>query len=244
MTVSRTGQLSYNRGVRQLYDLQELDWKIAGAEKSLAEVRAHLADDSAITSIKERHQQLQARLQETEQARRAAERTVSEIQDSLALIESRLFGGAITSARELTAAQEERDFKLGQLREEEDKLLEQMVEVEDVQSSHRDAAESLSKLEAERPGLEAEMRGSEESLTRELGEFGRSRDGIVPTIPSDALSRYESLLKRKNGQAVAKVERGTCQGCRLALTTMELQRARNARGLVHCSSCQRILYVV
>ena len=236
--------MSYNRGVRQLYELQELDWKIAGAEKSLTEVRVQLADDSVITSIKERHQQLEARLQETEQARRAAERTVSEIQDSLARIESRLFGGAITSARELTAAQEERDFKLGQLREEEDKLLEQMVEVEDVQSSHRDAAESLSKLEAERPSLEAKLRGSEESLTRELGELGRSRDGIVPTIPSDALSRYESLLKSKNGQAVAKVERGACQGCRLALTTMELQRARNARGLVRCSSCQRILYVV
>ena len=41
-----------------------------------------------------------------------------------------------------------------------------------------------------------------------------------------------------------KVERGMCQGCRLALSTMELQRARSARGVVQCSSCRRILYVV
>ena len=55
---------------------------------------------------------------------------------------------------------------------------------------------------------------------------------------------YESLLKTRDGSAVAKVERGMCQGCRLTLPTLELQRARSSEGIARCGSCGRILYVV
>ena len=46
--------------IKQLYDLQELDWELSASEKSLAEVRARLADDSALVSTKKRLERLES----------------------------------------------------------------------------------------------------------------------------------------------------------------------------------------
>ena len=230
--------------VKQLFDLQQLDWKILDLEKSLAEVRARLADDSALTSANELLERLVAQLDDLTTRRRAVERTIAELQERLKIVESRLYGGAVTNPRELSAAEEERDFILRQQREEEDKLLEIMVEMEDVQSEQGQAIEALAKLEAETPAEKSDLLKQEERFASELTVLGQDRDRFVPTVPPKLRSLYESLRESKNGLAVAKVERGMCQGCRLALSTMELQRARGSQDVVQCSSCRRILHVV
>ncbi|MCH7800532.1 MAG: methyltransferase domain-containing protein [Chloroflexi bacterium] len=50
--------------VRQLYDLQLLDWDIQEREKSLNEIRARLADDSKRIAAKQRIDRIAARLTE------------------------------------------------------------------------------------------------------------------------------------------------------------------------------------
>ena len=229
---------------KQLYDLQELDWKIADVDKRLAEVRARLEDDSELTATRLRLEELAARFEALTSDRRAAERGIAEHQENLQRVEARLYGGAVTNPKALSAAEEEREFIVSRLRVEEDGLLELMVESEDAESS-RDAAQSaLDRLEAERPAEKEELLNSEKQLMGELDAMGRSRGLITPALPRELLSRYDSLRKTKNGHAVAKVVRGMCQGCRLTVTTMELQRARSSEDITQCSSCQRILYVM
>ena len=150
----------------------------------------------------------------------------------------------MTSERELTAAQEEHEFTKGRQAESEDRLLEIMVEIEEAEAEHREAVESLERLEAERPAHEAELRAGEKRLTAELESLGQNRDVMTPLLAADILSTYDGLLKSKDGTAVAKVERGMCQGCRLTLSTMEMQRVRSSQSVVQCSSCRRILYMV
>ena len=62
-------------------------------------------------------------------------------------------------------------------------------------------------------------------------------------LPADLLTLYDSLRKTTKGRPVARVERGMCQGCRITLSTMELQRARSAQSGVRCNSCRRIIYL-
>lgn len=230
--------------VTQLYDLQEIDLKASAAEGSLADVRTKLADDSALISASASTQQLHSQIEELEIRRRAVEGTIADLQERLQKVESRLYSGAITSARALEAAEEERDFIAGEQRTAEDQLLELMVEIEEAESAETVAQESLARLESDRPAETAELREAEERLTGELAGLAGDREQIVPQLPAQTLSLYESLRKIRAGRAVAKVERGACQGCRLALSTMELQRARSSQGIVQCGSCDRILYVV
>ena len=230
--------------VKQLFDLQELDLEIATREKSLSEVRSRLADDSALTSARERVTALEADLDKIEGNRRALDSAVALLKERLQSVESRLYGGAVTNPKELAAAEEERTFVMGQQGQEEEKLLEVMVDVEDGQSAHREAIGALARIEKERPAELADLGVAEKSLSAELAELNDKRERITPVVPPRALSTYESLRKTKNGHAVAKVVGGTCQGCRLRLSTGQLQQARGSQGLVQCSICLRILYVV
>jgi predicted nucleic acid-binding Zn-ribbon protein len=229
--------------MKQLYDLQQLDLRIASVEKSLAEVRRTLSDDSALSSARGRIEELEARLAELEPSRRQSERSNEQVQERLKAVENRLYGGAVTNPRELAAAEEERSFLQAQRGEQEDSLLELMVGIDEAQSARDQTREELARLEAvmeaARPALEAE----ETRLGAEIPELRQDREDVTPQFPSHVLAIYERLLKARNGYAVARVERGMCQGCRITLPSVELQRAKSSQDLVQCNSCQRILFV-
>ena len=230
--------------VKQLYDLQEIDLKISERETSLAEVRARLADDSALTGAREQVGRLNAHVEELNVKRRGVDRTIAELQEKLNRVETRLYGGAVTGQRELSAAEEERNFILSQNSEEEDVLLELMVGAEDTESAQREAQQSLERIEISRPTEMEELVEAEGRLAAELARLGEDREKIATLLSPDIESLYDSLRKTRGGHAVAKVVRGMCQGCRLTLSTMERQRARSSQSVVRCSSCQRILYVI
>lgn len=230
--------------IKRLYDLQELDWEISAREESLATVRAKLADDSALTSAIETLERLDSQLEDRGVARRKVESVVGPLEDKVKALDKRLYGGEVTKVREFSAYESERELLQKRRGAEEDKLLALMVEIEEVQSARGKAQDRLVRVEAERGVERADLLKSEERLAEELDNLLEARSEISPQIPPSTLSVYESLRESRNGHAVAKVERGMCQGCRIALPTMEAQRARSSQGIAQCSSCRRILYVV
>ena len=238
MSSDRT--LTYS--VWRLLELQELDLQSGALDSTLAGVRARLADDSSVVSLKDQISQLDVRLKEPTSERGRVEATFQQLEDRLQTVEGRLYGGTITNPRELEAHQEDRNLVQKQRSGESDKLLELMVQIEELQSARDEARERLGRLQAERKVERTGLRRDEKRLVGELEELHQQREVMVPHIPPSALSVYENLRRSKGGYAVAKVERALCQGCRLALPTLELQRARASPGIVQCNSCRRILY--
>ena len=228
---------------KRLYDLQELDWALSADEASLEEVRARLEDESEINAARARLQKLTAELDKRAPLRRALESSLARLEERLQAAEQRLYGGAVTNPRELSASEEERRLLQEQRGAEEDSMLDVMVEIEELQSSRDATQELLGRLETDREAEYADLLQRQDALVVRIDELRRGRQRITPEIPVAMLSVYESLLKTRGGHAVAKVERGLCQGCRLALPTMENQRAKSSQGIVQCSSCRRILYV-
>ena len=231
------------QSVKRLHELQRIDLKVGELEGVLADVRVRLEDDSAITAAAATLTAISEALDEVSARRRAAERAIEETQQRLEGIEKKLYGGAITNLDEMTAAEEERGFVVQQLKDQEDNLLELMVQTEDAEAAQAEAREALSDLENSRPAEQAELRQSEQRTSGELDEWRRQRDDAAPGISADLMALYESLRRTTSGSPVARIERGMCQGCRLTLSTMELQRARSAQAPVRCSSCRRILYL-
>ena len=88
-----------------------------------------------------------------------------------------------------------------------------------------------------------ELSAQQEALSAALRELDERRRGLASKVDQSSLRLYEELRAKKQGRAVAKVEQGMCQGCRIVLPARDLQRARGSQGLVQCSSCERILYI-
>ena len=230
--------------IKQLYDLQETDLVIDAREKRLADVRRRLADDTAVTSARERVAELDLRLQAPSARRRDLELDVQQLTDRLTSVHDRLYSGSITSPRELSAYEADRQHLQKRRGAEEDRLLEVMVEVDELRSARSRAAQELERIDAERRTDVKELEEEERGLIAALEALRQSRDGIAPAIPPATLSVYEGLRKSRDGVAVARVVRSMCEGCRLTLPTMELQRAKSSQSIVQCSSCRRILYPV
>ena len=229
---------------RQLFDLQQLDWDIASRVEALEDARLRLNDVSAIEAVRRRQALLGSQLAEARSERRKREAAVSGLERRLENLDRRIYGGFVTNPRELEASEEERAFLQQQRSEEEDGLLEALVLSEELEEGLSAAGERLVALEsaqaAERPGLlELEQR-----LLDQIARLRQAREEAAPLLPPATLSTYESLLKSKNGHAVARVERSVCQGCRMTLPTMEVQRARLSSGVALCSNCGRMIYVV
>jgi len=72
-------------------------------------------------------------------------------------------------------------------------------------------------------------------------ESQRSR--IAPEVRPDYLSRYERVLKNKDGLGIVKVVDHTCGGCFMHLTEQVLNELKKYEQIITCDMCARILYL-
>jgi hypothetical protein len=69
------------------------------------------------------------------------------------------------------------------------------------------------------------------------------RARIAPQVRPDCLSRYERILKNKNGLGIVKVVDHTCGGCFMHLTEQVLNDLKKYEEIIACDMCARILYL-
>jgi len=145
--------------------------------------------------------------------------------------------------KELMAFQQDLELLKAQRSEREDKLLALML---DVDTAQQDVSQKSSTFAAaERDWQENQQKLSQQKLEleAELAALGEKRKLLAEQIDSASLSLYEEVRRVKQGQAVAKVMQGRCQGCRISLPVSDQQKARMGHELAKCSNCGRILYL-
>jgi hypothetical protein len=84
---------------------------------------------------------------------------------------------------------------------------------------------------------------NELALDAELAQEIRARAAAASGVRDDLLARYEQLRAKLGGTGAARLVGGSCSGCHLALSAMELDRIRKAPPdlVVTCDQCGRIL---
>ncbi len=228
---------------KQLYELQEVDLEIQLRTEALAQVKSQLGKDDDLVAARSACDAVKKRLADLEHQQKTEEWELSELGAKIAVVEKKLFGGSVKNPKELMAFQQDLEILKTQRSEREDKLLILMM---DVESSQQDA--SLKKSDFEK--IDREWRENQQKLLQqqteletELAALEQKRNLVAGQIDSDSLGLYEEVRRVKQGQAVAKVMQGRCQGCRISLPVSDQQRARMGQELVRCSNCGRILYL-
>lgn len=229
--------------IERLYELQELDLRIVDLENEIAGLEAKLSDDSTLAEASKRIAALEAHAAQFAARRRTVNRTLEDLQERLERIQARLYSGAITSVKEMEAAEEERAVTERNIAESEDELLEVMVTAEEIDEALAKGRQIVGKLEDQRRADVSAWTAKVEDARGELLALSPQRGEMTAAISPPTLHRYETLRSSKGGTAVARVERGLCSGCRMALTTSELQRVRSAADPMPCGSCRRLLYL-
>jgi predicted nucleic acid-binding Zn-ribbon protein len=224
---------------KTLYDLQQIDLNIQKEQETLNDINRQLGESEALIQAKEALLAEKKHLAETEKQQKDLEYEIDDLRNSIKKLSDKLYGGKEKNPKELVSLEKELEIFKAKLRQKEDDLLDLMTEIESVQDKIKIQSERLGRLEEEWRQEQKELTQRQAKVKSRLSELGRTRQTLASDIAKQALELYEGIRVRK-GQAVAKIEQGRCQGCRLNLAVNELQRAR-AGDLIQCSSCGRIL---
>jgi predicted nucleic acid-binding Zn-ribbon protein len=226
-----------------LYALQEIDSAVEATKASLTAVEEQLGESEELIAGRQAVEEGRDALESVSKQQRELEWQVDDLRSRLSDVEGKLYSGSVRNPKELGSMQEEANIIRGQLRRREDELLDLMVRVEERQTALREAEESLTEVEERWRQDQKELTSEKEKLESELAGLEERRRQQSGLIEARVLALYDNLWERRQGRAVAKVERGMCGGCRITLPMTVLQKARSGMDVVQCVSCERILYV-
>ena len=225
-----------------MYDLQQIDLDLEKKTEALSQVESQLSHNEALTEARAEVERKRENLAELEKKEITAEWVVDDLEAKAGPLQEKLYAGSVKNPKELMSLQHQVEQLKSQIREEEDKTLEIMSQVEALRKEIASRAAEVKKLEEEWQKRQEQLLVEQAELRTTIDVAKEKRDELAATVESAHLELYEILRARKQGQAVAGIEQGRCQGCRITLPVSELMRARMGE-LVQCDSCGRILYL-
>ena len=228
---------------KNLYALQELDLELERQRVALSSMERRIGDRSALDEIARSLELEKTELPKLQVQQKNQDLEADSLRARLQNVESKLYGGSITSPKEMEGLQSEVNYLKEQLQEADGSLLGTMVELEETQDRVRELEESQSPSEEEWERKQYELISDSDDLRQHIKDLEERREGLTSLVTSRDLAAYEKLRTSKSGEAVVKVERGLCRGCRMSLPTHQLQKVRMGREAVRCGSCGRILLI-
>ena len=225
---------------KHLYDLQQVDLDLDSKAEELRQIESQLSDDRVLTQVQAELEREQDHLADLEKKQKGAEWAVDDLQAKLNPLQKKLYARSVINPKELLSQQQQVEDLKTRIRDEEDEILEIMGQVEVSQKEISSKAAEIERVKGEWQKRQEELSAELAELKAAISIAEQKRSELTTKMEPSHLELYESLRVKKQKQAVAKIEQGRCQGCRITLPMSELQQARIGE-LVQCSSCDRIL---
>lgn len=225
---------------KRLYELQQLDLDLAKTVELLSKVERQLEHNEPLAAARADLETGLNSLSEFQQRQKAAEWALDDLEAKLKPIKQKLYAGSVKNPKELVSMQQQASQLQSQVRDEEDKILEIMSQIEALQKQTTVKTARVATLEQEWTEKKQQLLSEKAELTAVLDATRKKREGLLHNIDTTYVEIYENMRVRKHGLAVAKIEQGRCQGCRISVPLSEVTQAR-AGDLVQCGSCGRVL---
>ncbi|MCL6588408.1 MAG: hypothetical protein K6U80_00485 [Firmicutes bacterium] len=229
-----------------LYQIQTIESRLAALKQAEEGIIHH----SGLLGLEKQEKETLQDLQRVKEKRRAAnssqhrlELELKTCQEHIRNEEKKLYGGAITSSRELEQIQQKiAEYQRNKTRLEDEilKLMEAEEKLSEKESALQKKVESSGQEIAQR---KQELKRQVLEISMETQELREQLEVLLPQIPPEWLDRYRRIAKAHNGVGIAKIKGDTCGGCHICLSEGMLQKVKRGDDLlVFCENCGRILY--
>lgn len=224
-----------------LLDLQKKDLTLLQLKKEAGELPKR-KEEAASIAARARERAEEARSRET-RAQAAIDRIELEVQSLREQV-----GKYKTQQMQAKSNEQYKTFESeiagveGKVREREERELEEMAELEEARAEHeiarREQAEAES--ESEERGKELELRL--ETIRDTFGELKAEREVLAARVEEEILTRYMSLLGKKQQAVVVPIQKGSCGACHMKLSPQTLHDAHSGSKWTACGFCGVLLY--
>ena len=228
--------------LQRLIELQQVESAIAEAKSAISSHPARLAAlDARLDEAKGAVESARGRLKTNHDARRDLEKDVAVYQGRLTKFKDQL--SAVKTNREYQAIQHEIATAQTDLGNVEEKVLERMLEADELTAAARRAEAALAaqsrEIEAEKTALEQELAAVQASLKQAT----ETRAALVEEMDPRHVALFEHVARARKGVAICSATRdGLCSVCHVRLRPQVFQSVRHNDSIVQCESCQRVLY--
>jgi predicted nucleic acid-binding Zn-ribbon protein len=230
--------------LERLIQLQRLETIITEARSTIALHPQRLAAlDARLDEAKRAVESAKDQLKSNADRRRELEKDVAVYQGRLTRFKDQL--SAVKTNREYQAMQHEIATAQSDLGSVEEKMLERMLEADELTAASRRAETTLAaqskEIEAERKALTEELASTEAALKQST----EARAALVKDLEPRLLALFEQVAKVRKGVAICVATRdGLCSVCHVRLRPHVFQLIRQNDTIVQCDSCQRVMYWV
>jgi uncharacterized protein len=230
------------RKVEVLRDLQAVDTALDQARERLHRIAARWGRREEVTAAAAARDSTSAELHHRQADQQDLELQIEQLRAKIKMNNDKMYGGRVSSPRELTDLSHEVEQDLRLVSDREDRLLGVFDDVAAAEAAATAAQATYDEAEARFKSDQMQMATDKRALDAEIAALTARRETTVALADAASLRLYESLRRSKGGLAVVPVTQRTCMGCRIALPSGDEQRARASEDLVTCSSCGRILF--
>jgi uncharacterized protein len=172
-----------------------------------------------------------------------AERDVDQVRVRIDKDNQRLDAGQVSNARELESLQNE----VVSLRRRQDDLEEVVLELmerrESAQALRDGAAAEGETVGADEAAVTARRDAAAAEINEQAAKATAARATAAGDVPADLVALYDKIRASSSGLGAAPLRRGQCGGCRVMLSTVDLNAIRAAAPdeVIRCEECRRIL---
>ena len=230
-----------NPDLRNLVALQDFELKIAVLHKQVSDIpNTTQSLENEQKRIKAVHEEGVAHSKEMGNRRRALEGQVELLRTKLSRLKDQLM--AVKTNKEYTAMLHEIQTAEGQIRDEEDKILEVMEEMEGQETELKRAEQVMLKQSAE---FQESIRKTKESaplLEAELSRLREAKASLETSINRDLLAQYRRIAEARKGVALAEAKDELCSVCHVRIRPQMYADLLRTENIQTCDSCSRILF--
>lgn len=225
---------------KSLLSLQDTDQALALRRREYREVEEELKSEGGLPELRDSCEKIRVRKLEAKVETARLESDLATLKTQVGELETRLYGGAITNVRELTAIETEHSAVRRNVAQIEESIAPAEVAAEHAHQQFEDLTSELADKEKLWENRRVELGQTKTKVGTEFNRMLELRNAEASQIPEEDLARYNRLFRSNRGIAVVRVDRGVCQGCAVRLPVGELTRLRNSDGPIPCS-CGRAL---
>jgi predicted nucleic acid-binding Zn-ribbon protein len=229
--------------LHKLIELQQVDSRMAALRAEIAALPKEVAAiEAKLAGSKTAVEAAQAAIKADEGARRKHESDIKDQQEKISKYRDQSL--KVKTNQEYKALLSEIEHAEKEIARLEDKILEIMVAADARKDTLKQAEARLKADTAENDKEKEHARKQTAEDEKELAGLNQQRNQLRGGIGEDTLRHYDRVLKLR-GSALAPVhDNQMCGVCRVILRPQVYQDVMKGDEIIHCDSCQRILYFV
>lgn|GEM_PF-4515613 len=232
--------------IDNLLKIQEIDLLIERSNRTLLKHPIQLEIDELVLALDETIKNLELKNQENiefDKEYSSIEQKVLHLKDKQLGNQNKIDQGLVITAKGIESMQSENEFLTDEQNTFEERQLEIMEQVEQLQIE----IDALSKLIQEQQ-IEIEKKKSELGtalldVKNQLEAAIIEKQELEDEIPSELLEIYRKKRGDYNGTPIARFSAGKCEGCNMSLSSVSIDKVKKLKNdeLGVCDECDRIL---